>query len=46
MYLTLFNEVSDIIQQLQQVQLKTEEMYVESREPDITVLHYDKAEDM
>jgi hypothetical protein len=46
MYATLFNEVSDIIRQLQLVQLKTEEMYMESREPDITLLHYDAAEDM
>jgi hypothetical protein len=46
MYHALFNEVSDIIRQLQQIQLNTEEMYVESKEPDITLLHYDAAEDM
>ncbi|MCY1713691.1 hypothetical protein [Caproiciproducens galactitolivorans] len=35
MYTILFNKVTDIIEDLQQVQCKTEEMYIQSREAEI-----------
>lgn len=33
MYKTLFNEVSDTIERLQQVQQQTEELYMSEQEP-------------
>ncbi|NLG93083.1 MAG: hypothetical protein GX485_05960 [Clostridiales bacterium] len=35
MYTILFNKVTDIIEELKQVQCKTEEMYIQSREAEI-----------
>lgn len=35
MYTILFNKVTDIIEDLQQIQCKTEEMYIQSREAEI-----------
>jgi hypothetical protein len=39
MYFDLFNDVTDIIHALQEAQMKTEKMYVESSEPNLTVLN-------
>ncbi len=38
MYSTLFNKVSDVIEELQYVQRQTENLYIESPEPEIVVL--------
>lgn len=38
MYTTLFNKVSDVIEELQDVQCQTENLYIESPEPEIVVL--------
>lgn len=38
MYLKLFNKVTDVIGELQQVQRETEELYIKGSEPDLTVL--------
>lgn len=38
MYLKLFNKVTDVIGELQQVQQETEELYIKSSESDLTVL--------
>ena len=32
MYFELFNKISDIIEELQEIQRKTEEMYIEEKE--------------
>ena len=34
MYFELFNKISDIIEELQEIQRKTEEMYIEEKEED------------
>ena len=44
MYATLFNAVTDAITILQNAQLKTEEQYVESGDPAITVIQPKKPE--
>ncbi len=44
MYDTLFNAVTDAITILQNAQLKTEEQYVESGDPAITVIQPKKPE--
>ncbi len=44
MYATLFNAVTDAITILQNAQLKTEEQYVESGDPAITVIQPQKLE--
>lgn len=36
MYHALFNDVTDAISKLQQAQQKTEEMYMDSKEPSLT----------
>ena len=38
MYLKLFNKVTDVIEELQQVQRETEELYIKGPEPELTVL--------
>jgi len=38
MYTTLFNKITDVIEQLQEVQRETEEMYIESPEPELIVI--------
>lgn len=39
MYETLFNRVTDIIEELKEIQRTTEEMYIQGGEPKLTVLH-------
>lgn len=38
MYLKLFNKLTDMIEELQQVQRETEELYIKGSEPSLTVL--------
>lgn len=38
MYLKLFNKVMDVIEELQQVQRETEELYIKGPEPDLAIL--------
>lgn len=38
MYFKLFNKVTDVIGELQQIQRETEELYISSSEPDVTML--------
>jgi hypothetical protein len=38
MYAKLFNKVTDVIEQLQQVQRETERMYIDSPEPELIVI--------
>lgn len=38
MYHSLFNDVSDAISKLQEAQQKTEEIYIDSKEPVLTTL--------
>lgn len=42
MYLKLFNKVTDVIEELQQVQRETEELYIQCEETELTVLKPDK----
>lgn len=42
MYLKLFNKVTDVIEELQQVQRETEELYIQGEETELTVLKPDK----
>lgn len=47
MYFKLFNKVTDVIEELQQIQREAEELYIKGSEPDLTVLkpqQKDKAE--
>ncbi len=44
MYLKLFNKVTDIIEELQKVQRETENLYIESSEPQIIVQEQGKTE--
>lgn len=39
MYLALFNDVTDIIHELQEAQRKTEKMYIDSNDPSLTVIN-------
>jgi hypothetical protein len=45
MYFSLFNDVADVIVRLQQAQRKTEQMFVEGREPELTILQQASSED-
>lgn len=38
MYLKLFNKITDVIGELQQIQEEVEELYIEGSEPDLTAL--------
>lgn len=38
MYFKLFNKVTDVIEELQQIQRETEELYISGSEPDVTML--------
>ncbi|QNK39846.1 hypothetical protein [Caproicibacter fermentans] len=38
MYLKLFNKVTDVIEELQQVQRETEELYIQGTDTELTVL--------
>lgn len=38
MYHTLFNEITDIIEQLQSVQIKTEELYINSKGTSLKIM--------
>jgi hypothetical protein len=38
MYMNLFNKVTDVIAELQEVQRQTENLYIESPEPEIVIL--------
>lgn len=42
MYFKLFNKVTDVIEELQQIQRETEELYIKDSEPDLTVLRPQK----
>ena len=42
MYLELFNTVTDIIEQLQEVQKKTEQMYIEAEKDEKTIIKINK----
>jgi hypothetical protein len=39
MYYALFNVVTDVIQELQEAQKKTEQMYIDSNDPSLTVIN-------
>lgn len=39
MYFTLFNALTDVIRELQEAQRKTEQMYVNSSDPSLTVIN-------
>lgn len=39
MYLKLFNKITDVINELQEIQQLTEEMYIESKEITIIEMH-------
>lgn len=41
MYFTLFNKVTDVIDELQEIQQKTERLYIESPESKIVLLEQD-----
>jgi len=45
MYTKLFNKITDVICELQEVQRETEEIYINSGEPTLIVLDSKKAED-
>lgn len=45
MYLKLFNKVTDVIEELQQVQRETEELYIQGEEPELTVLKPEEDDD-
>lgn len=45
MYAVLFRKITAVIEDLQDVQRQTEEMYISSNPPDIRVLNIDKTED-
>lgn len=38
MYSNLFNKVTDVVEELQQVQRETEELYIKNSEPGLTML--------
>ena len=38
MYFKLFNKVADVIEELQQVQRETEELYIQGGEPELVAL--------
>ncbi|ADU26830.1 hypothetical protein [Ethanoligenens harbinense] len=44
MYLKLFNKITDIIEELQQIQEEVEELYIKGSEPDLTVLKSQKTD--
>ena len=44
MYLKLFNKVSDVIEELQQAQQETEELYIQGGGPELVALKPEKDE--
>lgn len=44
MYLKLFNKITDVIEELQQIQEEVEELYIKGSEPDLTALKPQKKE--
>lgn len=42
MYLNLFNKVTDVIEELQQIQRETEDLYIKGRETGLTALNHGK----
>ena len=45
MYSILFNKMTDIIEEIQQIQLQTEEMYIHSKDRDFVLLKPGKDSD-
>jgi len=39
MYFALFNTVTDVIHELQEAQRKTEQMFIDSSDPNLTVIN-------
>ena len=42
LYHILFNEITDTIERLQEIQVRAEEIYINSPEPEITLLKPEK----
>ena len=44
MYSVLFNKITDVIKQLQEVQNQTEDLYINSPEPQLTIINMKNSE--
>jgi hypothetical protein len=44
MYAKLFNQITNVIEELQQIQRQTEELYMQSKEPKIILVEHDTTE--
>lgn len=45
MYLKLFNKVTDVIEELQQIQRETEELYIQDAGSELSILKPDQDDD-